>query len=306
MSSQERWQLKTPSLEPVTWEITNTGTAEWFWIGGEIQGEVRYGQPARTTVVLSTTNLMTGTYGSLFWVVSRLADGSELIRPVHINASVVASVAPSRLFLPAIAGVSSEPNSWPLGNSAWEMAGTITPTVHAMIDHSSVGITLPFTFTFKGQTFTDALIHSDGYVSFPAASAELGLPNRCLQNTVVPQMGLLGWWADLDPSVNGGSVSSFQPASDRFVIEFRDVASARGIAPGYRISFQIVLDQDGHVGFNYLSVPEEDEFSTKATIGLVAGDGRFQNEVVCHTDQVEVGKMPVSYGSYLFKSEDVY
>ena len=171
--------------------------------------------------------------------------------------------------------------------------------------NGSVGITLPFTLTIKGRSYTDARIGADGYVSFPEAGALLGTPNRCLANLLQPPQAILGWWADLDQSA-GHDVITFWPAPDRFVIEYDDVPSALGVSPAYTVKFQIVLYQSGMIGLNYWHVPSAAEIPPAVTVGVTARDDRFHNQVACVTQAVELGTVPTSFQSIVFKPEDIY
>jgi hypothetical protein len=179
-------------------------------------------------------------------------------------------------------------------------------TTHGMTDSSSLGISLPFTFTLRNKAYASARISSEGFVSFPDAGVSESLPNRCMPNLLQPAQAIYGWWANLNPGASGARVSTFQPAADRFVVEFENVPAA-GATPSYRVSFQIVLYRNGNIYLNYLDVPVQQKAMPAVTIGIEARDGLFYNQVACNTGATQVGYLPSPYQTLLFNAqEDVY
>ena len=80
-----------------------------------------------------------------------------------------------------------------------------------------------------------------------------------------PQQAIFGWWADLNPGAAGAEVATFQPGPDRFVVQYKNVPSAAGVAPSYKVSFQIVLYADGNVRLNYGQAPQQAAIGFQAT-----------------------------------------
>ncbi|HQY95092.1 hypothetical protein, partial [Caldilinea sp.] len=104
---------------------------------------------------------------------------------------------------------------------------------------------------------------------------------------------------------------TFSPASDRFVVQYQDVASAAGVTPSYTATFQIVLHANGDIGFNYLDVPEAVAQSLKTltprvVVGVQAREGFFRNQAACLTTTHGYGRPPHASESILIKREDVY
>jgi hypothetical protein len=179
-------------------------------------------------------------------------------------------------------------------------------TIYAMSDSANVGISLPFTFTLRSKAYTTTRLSSEGFISFPNSPISESLPNRCMPNLAQPAQAIYGWWADLNPGGDGARVSTFQPAPDRFVVEFENVPAA-GVAPAYRVSFQIVLYTNGDIYLNYLDVPVEPPTSPAATIGIEARDGLFYNQVTCNTGARQIGYLPTPRQTLAFNAqEDLY
>ena len=97
-----------------------------------------------------------------------------------------------------------------------------------------------------------AYVYEDGFVAFSEGN-HIPVPTpsitQCLPMLSQPVQGVFGWWAYLDLS-RGGEILTFSPASDRFVVQYQDVASAAGVTPSYTATFQIVLHANGDIGFN--------------------------------------------------------
>jgi hypothetical protein len=294
--------LTNPSLEALTWKTTLQAT-NWLTFSSAVteasSGSLRYGQPARVSLLISPTHLAPGVYDSYPQIMGTRADGSSIFQSVSIELSVYMENNAHAVYLPLIA-------QSPSISFQWERPATGEPTFYGMTDNSSIGLTLPITFPLKGVPYTSARFYSDGFISFPGDYIGPVLPNQCLANADQPYQAIYGWWANLNPGASGGRVSTFQPAGDRFVVEFADVSSAGGVTPAYTVSFQIVLHSNGNVGLNYRSVPETQAAPPLVTIGVEARDGLFFNQVFCADEDMEVGILPKPYQSILLKPEELY
>jgi hypothetical protein len=173
-------------------------------------------------------------------------------------------------------------------------------------DDSQIWVTLPITFPLRDQIYTGVRLYSDGFLSFSEAGSVVYSTNRCLPDTSWPHTAIYGWWADLDPGVSGARVSMFQPAHDRYVIEFLDVPSAVTATAAYTVSFQMVLYDNGEIGLNYLKVPALVSEAPSVTVAVETVDGRFFNQIYCADDRIELGNMPESQQSVIIKPEDIF
>ena len=129
--------------------------------------------------------------------------------------------------------------------------------------------------------------------------------NRCVPRTGVPETGVYGWWADLDPGASGARVSTFRVGSDRFVIEFANVPAV-GVAHPYTVSFQIVLHQNGSVGLNFAETPVFEAAPDRYTVGVETYDALFYALVSCVTDTLILGEQPTSEQSLLIRPKDIF
>ena len=175
-----------------------------------------------------------------------------------------------------------------------------------MIDNSSISLDLPFVFQLKGESFTDLLLSSNGFITFPAQNSRSSLPNVCSGASSWPQEAVYGWWADLDPGKSGAQISHFVTDGGDFVIEFLNVPSAAAVDPAYKVSFQIVLYQEGDIGLNYMDLPTWIVAPPQVTIGVEAIDGQYANHIFCADSDLEIGVLPQSGQSFRLTAEDIF
>jgi hypothetical protein len=246
------------------------------------------------------------------------SDGSTLRSTPTVFLGVGADL-PAPLYLPLLMVQAAPP---PSGSSSpgfsWETP--ISPTVYALTGTESVNIALPFAFPLPGPAgasaaaYTQARIHADGFVTFPdAGTVSVANPgqNRCLPWANGGLQGVFGWWADLNALASGGAeISSFRPAADRFVIQYANLASV-GATPAYRVTFQIVLYQNGDVQLNYQQAPASwspsfGQLRPQATVGMQARNGLYRNQIACAATGVRLGILPQSGESLRIRSGEVY
>lgn len=311
--------IASPSLElmSVVGAIT---PPDWFEVtnvtGSAFTSTLANGAPLYLTVAISPTNLVTGTYTSTVTLAGTRSDLSkvEVGLPVFVTVS---DLAPA-LYLPSIATGSSSQPVERFVPYAWETP--VDPVTYTLASGDWVTVTLPFVFPLTGQDssaasyYTDAVIYANGFVAFPGSAAgTVADPstNQCLPLFDSPTQAIFGWWADLDPSLGNGEVSTFQPATDRFVIQYKDVSSAASVSEPYSVTFQIVLYANGMIGLNYQDVPPRiaqslSELTPEVTVGVQASKGLFHNQVSCVTLTDGYGLPPESQQSILFEREDIY
>lgn len=305
-------RLDNVSLQPLKWRATLLNSQEWVRINQTtpvtnttvLSGAVSYGDPSYVSLTITPTQLVTGSYAATLRVDQLNTDNSLLSTFVDINL-LVGIQQPYALFFPLARQGVPIPITTP--SFQWEVpARAEDRTTYGMTDNTNIGITLPFTFTLRHQAYTSARISSEGFITFPDANVSDSLPNRCLPNLLQPAQAIYGWWADLNPGSPGARVSTFQPATDRFVIEFENVPTA-GLVPEYQLSFQIVLFTNGEIHLNYLDVPTELKTMPVVTIGIEARDGLFYNQVACSTGAIQLGYLPAPHQTLSFDAqEDVY
>lgn len=300
--------ITNPSLEPIQWAITRTQQIGWLTPHTPVSGTVRYGEPVRAGLTISPTYLADGNYSGSFWVEGEREDKSRLVIPVAASLGVYTPLLSAEVYLPSLTNAEQSGSSWPLVAFSWEAPGASRQTQLYLTDNSSAGIMLPFTVTAGGVNYADARVYSDGVVALPASARIERANNECLPIVTSSGPTVFGWWADLNPGASDARVSTFQPRPDRFVVEYLNVpsAAAPGGQPLYRVSFQIVLYDDGRIGVNYRRVPGETSAPPAMTAGIQTQDGRFFNQLACVTASVEIGQVPRAYQSMLFGEGDLF
>lgn len=309
------------STSSITATITGTiPAANWFRVvnagGSNFAGAVRYGQPLYLTVAISPTHLITGAYNSA--IALTITEGSGKRTATEVPISVGVGEFTPTVYLPLVSKppfVTADAAPLPF---TWETP-TITPTVLAIGSSGYVTVALPFVFPLSGVNTTTAAsyafayVYADGFAAFSegthTAVASPGV-TQCLPILSQAVQGVFGWWADLDPTL-GGEITTFQPASDRFVIQYENVASAAEVTPPYTVTFQIVLYANGDVGFNYLDTPDAvatslTNLTPRVVVGVQARAGLFRNQAACITTTQGFGRPPHDSESILIEREEVY
>jgi hypothetical protein len=186
----------------------------------------------------------------------------------------------------------------------WYVPGFTGRTNYTLANDGSIVIDLPFTLTVNQRIYSDLRIFADGFVVAPASSFPANLPNECLANQTSPAFSVYGWWSSLSLATDS-AFSTFQPDSERFVIEYNNFVTMGSSDPDDRVSFQIVLNRNGILELNYDHIPEHAPPSL--TIGASALEGRFYNQVTCHLDgSTRVGEAPQAHQSFVFVLGDLY
>lgn len=300
-------RLENPSLRAVNWSATLVNGGNWLHVSDPVTtslaGNARYGEPGQVSLVISPTHLTPGLYAASLQVSANLAS-RQVKRTVGLQLTVDA--AGHAYYFPMINGGSG--TVIPPTTYHWETPLKETErTVIGMRDESDVSVSLPFTFTLRNRGYRDLRVYSDGFVVFPSTDTATTLPNQCMPNLNNPQQAIYAWWTDLDPGAEQARVSTFQPTLDRFVVEFSNVPTAATITPTYRVSYQIVLYNNGNIELNYQQAPNLHGAMLPITIGVEAHSGLFYNQVACKDDQHELGLLPESQQSLLFQApEDIY
>ncbi len=305
-------RLDNPSLQSMQWRATLLNSQEWVRINNTtpatnttvLSGNVVYGQPSYVSLTITPTHLITGSYVATLRIDQLNAGAVQASNFVDINLAIGPQPA-HFFFFPLL--IQGTPKLVTTTSFQWETpASPQDRTTYGMTDNANLAITLPFTFTLRNRAYTTARISSEGFVSFPDNVVSETLPMRCMPNLAQPAQAIYGWWADLNPGGSGARVSTFSPAADRFVVEFDNVPAA-GVAPEYRVSFQIVLYRSGDIYLNYLDVPTELKQTPVVTVGVEARDGLFYNQVTCNTGAIQIGYLPAPHQSLVFNAqEDLY
>ena len=310
-------KIENPSSQTIDWSVAIPSNVEWLTstelISGSqsLSGTVFYGQPAYVTLVVSPTNLAIDNYfASLTFSGTMQVNGADEV-VVERSAPIQLRVGnlPEKIYLPQITnGDYAQGSGGVTVSTSWEVVNDAEREIHNLTDNSNLFLSLPITYSLQGKEHTKARLYSDGFVVFPNTDTPNSEPNHCLPGDDWSNQDqiIYGWWTELDPGAVDGSISSFSPAPDRFVIEFTNVLAYDIDGESYRVTFQIVLYVNGNVGLNYLNVPDFVGRPPDVTIGINSLNGRFYNQVTCTTATRQFGTIPLSGQSFLFQVDDLY
>jgi subtilase family serine protease len=109
-------------------------------------------------------------------------------------------------------------------------------------DEGFVAITLPFTFTYLGQNYTQVFADTNGFVSLGAACTTGCLSPTAFPNSAAPNGLITGMWEDME--VDALASIRYQTSPSEVVIEWTNVVEYFGSG---RVTFQIKLTAGGSV-----------------------------------------------------------
>jgi hypothetical protein len=125
-----------------------------------------------------------------------------------------------------------------------------------------------FDFPFYEEAYGQLFICSNGFISFGEGSSSLS--NTLIPSSNPPNNIIAMFWDDLDPPEGNGTVFTFfDPANNRYIVQFDHVEAYPG--GGSPNSFQAVLYPSGIIYLNMLDMDEGD--IAGATIGTENTDG---------------------------------
>ena len=152
--------------------------------------------------------------------------------------------------------------------SHWIELDNPTTVTFADNDNAPAPINIGFDFPFDDRNFSQCTINPNGWIGLDGDSG--AWDNTSLPTDEVPGAAIFGMWDDLNP-VNtqcnqycAGEVY-YQQFSDKFVVTFDGVAHWWTNFENTFYTFQMVLNIDGRVEFNYYDMIGE---VNDATIGL--------------------------------------
>ena len=148
---------------------------------------------------------------------------------------------------------------------------------------------LPFDFHFYGDSTDRIYVCTNGYLetSDYVASLNFPLPYEGIADIIAP------FWDDLSVRDSGGVYEKF--TANQAVYTW--VGARRSPPDTGSLTFQIVLQSNGDIWFNYLAVTAD---ATSSTIGIQGGDGSWNwcQEYVYNADPLK--HVPTSGTSILF------
>ncbi|GAB4086863.1 hypothetical protein GCM10028784_34930 [Myceligenerans cantabricum] len=157
-------------------------------------------------------------------------------------------------------------------------------------DDSSTTVSLPFDFTYYGESYDTAYVTTNGHVNFLAASSVYA--NTSIPAASVPNAAVYPFWDDLY-FVSGESGlyegTTAVDGTDAYVLEFRDVAlySDRDA----RLDFSVTLLANGDVvlGYGELDGTGDTAAGSSASVGIENADGTVGLEYSYNTAALSEG-----------------
>jgi subtilisin family serine protease len=133
-------------------------------------------------------------------------------------------------------------------------------------DDASLQVTLPFAFTFYGQTYNTAHVATNGFLNFQSPNATFG--NSAIPSTFTPNAAIYPFWDDFfiagDSSVRSETLGV--APNRQFVIEWRN-AHFCCVSPE-AMDVQVVLYENGRMKMQYRNLGSSREQGDSATIGI--------------------------------------
>jgi hypothetical protein len=159
---------------------------------------------------------------------------------------------------------------------AWVPTNGMTPITFATGDSVNGPFTLPFALPFYGKLYNQIWVSANGSLGVTniglEANANANIPQTNAPNAIYP------YWDNLNPT-SGGSVwcgAAGVAPNRKWVVSWVDVPHVNN--PATLFTFQAILHESGHVGFQYLQVETGSGTLVKArsaTVGIEDLTGLF-------------------------------
>ncbi|MCG5219990.1 S8 family serine peptidase [Streptosporangium soli] len=144
---------------------------------------------------------------------------------------------------------------------------------HALTgDDEAAQVTLPFAVPFYGAAQSRAWIATNGFATF-AADRVTTAGNGALPSVATPNLAVYPYWDDLVVDAEAGIYTATTGTAPRrtFVIEWRNVRFYSEAAQ--RLSFSVLLGEDGSISYRYKDIESERDQGTSATVGIESAGG---------------------------------
>lgn len=139
-------------------------------------------------------------------------------------------------------------------------------------DDAWANLNLPFPFTYHGRPYSKAWLHTNGLINFgvePGNVQQIWV-NPTMPMAATPNGVIAPFWDDLnvDSSASIRTELLGSAPNRRFVVEWRNVLMQGVAAPNNRVTFELVLHEDGRIGFHYGTLTTPIQQGAGATVGL--------------------------------------
>jgi subtilisin family serine protease len=161
-------------------------------------------------------------------------------------------------------------------------------------DDTALQVDMPFQPPLYWESLSQIWVSSNGFASYrsfiPSTSAE----NVALPTFGIPNLAVYPYWDDLVIDEEAGVYTAVTGAAPHrnFVIEWRNVALSED--RDLRLSFSVLLGEDGTISYRYKDIESEHEQGTSATIGIESEIG-FDGLMYSHNAAAVTGGQSLSF-----------
>jgi hypothetical protein len=158
-----------------------------------------------------------------------------------------------------------EPSSYEEGDTPLALSG----------DDSFTSVSLPFSFSLYGQTYSSANVCTNGYITFLTGNCIFG--NSSIPSTFTPNGAIYPYWDDMFIDGSSSMWTKTLSSPNRFVIEWRNARYFDDTTK--RVDFEVVLYENGQILTQYRNIDANArEQGGSATLGIenAAGTDAFQ------------------------------
>ena len=138
-------------------------------------------------------------------------------------------------------------------------------------DDAAVPAPLPFPFWFYDQSYDTANVSTNGFLNFLTPDATFS--NSAIPSAPPPNAAVYALWDDLyvDGSASVLTTTVGTAPNRRFVVEWRNVAFLADTSQ--RVSFEIILNENGDIDTQYREIEGTLEQGSSATVGIENATG---------------------------------
>ncbi|NUO20135.1 carboxypeptidase regulatory-like domain-containing protein [bacterium] len=172
---------------------------------------------------------------------------------------------------PSNGAVGSVVSPWEVSDFEWvDITGVGTPLGITGDDQNVGPFNLGFNFTYFGNTYNSIRVCSNGWASFTSTATNYF--NGTIPSAAEPNNALYIWWDDMYPPSGGGTYLYYaDAANERFIITWDSVPHISNAQARY--TYQIIINADGSVTYNYESMPTANPGVSSGTIGVENATG---------------------------------
>jgi hypothetical protein len=146
-------------------------------------------------------------------------------------------------------------------------------------DDGSFSATLPWSFPFYGNSYTNFFFTTNGWLGFNSPSTEYS--NTAIPSTAVPNNAIYVWWDDLQVTGTSGPATVYyynDVANSRYIIQYYNIRHLSATTD--TLNFEVILKPNGEILMQYNRMVATPTNITSATIGIENANGTVGLQVV--------------------------